>query len=179
MTMTDKPSQQSKSEQRSMLDDHENESFSPLAKRFLWADSSSAVERVIFWLSVLCVLLFVADFIYHRHSYAPGEGTPGFYAFVGFIAFTVIVLGATQLRRVILRNENYYAPYSVDAEEYPEHGLEMLVHGEEGVAEAGDSSSDSDAFSDSDVMSDSDAYHDLEASTDAGDDLSGPEGKSS
>lgn len=106
----------------------DNQNYSDLAKRFLWADSPDKVERVIRGLTILCVILFLLDFILHRHAYAPGEGLPGFYAFVGFIAFTVIVLGATQLRKLILRTENYYAPYSVDAEEYPEEGLERLEH---------------------------------------------------
>lgn len=102
--------------------------YSPLANRFLWADSSSAVERIIFWLCVICGILFLLDFIVHRHSYAPGEGLPGFYAVVGFVAFTLIVLGAKQLRRLILRNEQYYAPFSVDAEDYPDEGLSKLAH---------------------------------------------------
>ena len=93
-----------------------NQPLSSLARRFLWADSTSAVERVILWLGVLCVILFVLDFIVHRHAYAPGEGLPGFYAIVGFVAFTLIVLGASQLRRLILRNEDYYSPNSVDSE---------------------------------------------------------------
>jgi len=105
--------------------------LSPLAKRFLWADSNSAVGRVIFWLGVVCVVLFVLDFIVHRHAYAPGEGLPGFYAVVGFVAFTLIVLGASQLRRLILRNERYYSPNSIDAEAYPDSGLERLDHGAE------------------------------------------------
>ncbi len=112
--MTDKPAKP--------IDDKQE--YTPLAKRFLWADSSSAVERVIFYLSVTCTVLFVLDFIIHRHAYAPGEGIPGFYAVVGFVAFTLIVLGAKQLRRVILRNEHYYSPFSVDAENYPDAGLD-------------------------------------------------------
>ena len=108
---------------------HDN--LSPLAKRFLWADSKSSVGRVMFWLAMLCVFLFVLDFIVHRHAYAPGEGLPGFYAVVGFVAFTLIVLGASKLRGLILRDERYYSPNSVDAEHYPEKGLERLTYGSE------------------------------------------------
>jgi len=129
MSMSDKPLKQSDNGS-SNGSEIEKDSFSDLAKRFLWADSPDAVGRVILGLSVLCVLLFVLDFIIHRHAYAPGEGLPGFYAVVGFGAFTIIVLGATQLRRLILRNEIYYSPYSVDAEEYPEDGLDKLNHGD-------------------------------------------------
>lgn len=138
MSMSDKSTQHSTNEENDLPD---------LARRFLWADSSDAVERVILGLGILCAVLFLLDFIIHRHAYAPGESLPGFYAIVGFVAFTLIVLGAKQLRRLILRNENYYSPYSVDAEEYPEAGLEKLAHGEPATAEdaqrsnsAGDSS---------------------------------------
>ncbi len=113
-------------EHEPISNDHEN--LPPLAKRFLWADSTSAVERVIFWLGVVCVVLFVLDFFIHRHSYAPGEGMPGYYAIVGFVAFTLIVLGASQLRRLILRSEKYYAPNSIDSEPYPEDELHRLNH---------------------------------------------------
>jgi len=112
--------------------DHSNDeasTYSALARRFLWADSASSVERVIFWLGLLCAFLFLIDFIVHRHAYAPGEGLPGFYAIVGFVAFTLIVLGAKQLRRLILRNEDYYSPNSVDAEQYPPSGLDEQKHG--------------------------------------------------
>lgn len=121
MTMSDKTSQQN---------DAENRQLPQLAKRFLWADSTDAVERVILGLGILCLVLFVLDFIVHRHAYAPGEGLPGFYAVVGFGAFTLIVLGAKQLRKLILRNEQYYSPYSVDAEEYPQQGLDTQSHTE-------------------------------------------------
>jgi len=104
------------------------ENLSVLAKRFLWADSVSSVNRVISYLGILCAFLFILDFIVHRHAYAPAEGLPGFYAIVGFIAFTFIVLAASQLRRLILRKENYYSPNNVDAEPYPEGELERLNH---------------------------------------------------
>jgi len=106
--------------------DHDHPKLTPLAKRFLWADSPEAVERLILGLKVLCVVLVVLDLFVHRHQYAPGETLPGYYAVVGFVAFTLIVLGASQLRRLILRSEDYYAPHSVDAEEYPEEGTHKV-----------------------------------------------------
>ena len=64
-------------------------------------------------------MLFIADFIVHRQAKVPGESWYGYHAVVGFIAFTVIVLGAKQLRRIIKRDESYYGDQSVDSEEYP------------------------------------------------------------
>jgi len=64
----------------------------------------------------------------------PGEAITGYHAVVGFIAFTLIVLGAKLLRVFIRRDESYYAPNSVDAEFYPDAGLERLTHGGDAVS---------------------------------------------
>lgn len=89
-------------------------------------DSPANVALIIKVLIGLCILLFLIDLVYHRHTYVPGEGLPGFYAIVGFLAFTAVILGSKLLRVFIRRDEKFYAPYSVDAEEYPEEGLERL-----------------------------------------------------
>lgn len=106
------------------------ESVAPLAKHFLWADSPKSVHKLILGLSALCVFLFVMDFLWHRHTKVPGEGLYGFYAIAGFISFTLIVLGAKALRVFIARDESFYAPHGVDAEEYPLEGTERLDHAE-------------------------------------------------
>ncbi|MBX2839819.1 MAG: hypothetical protein KTR35_23380 [Gammaproteobacteria bacterium] len=93
-------------------------------------DSAKNVTLIVRVLMVLCAVLFLVDFLYHRHSYVPGEGMSGFYAFVGFLAFTGVILGARALRLLIRRDESFYAPNSVDAEEYPEEGLERIEHTE-------------------------------------------------
>ncbi len=83
-------------------------------------------NKVIKPLAITCVVLFVLDFLIDRHPHVPGEGFPAFYAICGFLAFTLIVLGAKQLRRLIKQPEDWYAPHAVDAEVYPESGLEKL-----------------------------------------------------
>ncbi len=90
-----------------------------LARYLAWTSTESGVAKLVKGLSILCVLLFLADFVVHRHAKVPGESWYGYHAVVGFIAFTVIVLGAKQLRRVIKRDESYYGDQSVDSEEYP------------------------------------------------------------
>ena len=109
-----------------------DESLTPLARAFLWVESESKVKLAILILAGLCAVLFLLDFLVHRHSYAPKEGTPGFYALTGFLAFSFIVLGSAALRWFIARSENYYSPNSVDAEEYPEEGLERHYFSGEG-----------------------------------------------
>jgi len=81
--------------------------LTPLARAFLWVERPAAVQRAILILAALCAVLFVLDFIVHRHAYAPNEGTPGFYAITGFLAFSFIVLGSTALRWVIGRREEH------------------------------------------------------------------------
>ena len=76
----------------------------------------------------LGVFLFLMDFVWHRHVKVPGEGFYGFHAIAGFVSFTVIVIGARALRLVIRRDEDYYAPNGVDAEEYPEAGTQRLSY---------------------------------------------------
>jgi hypothetical protein len=59
-------------------------------------------------LYVICALLFILDFILHRHSDHSWDNLPGFYAIFGFIAYVAIVLTAKQLRKLVKRKEDYY-----------------------------------------------------------------------
>lgn len=101
--------------------------FTPLAKRLMWIEEQANVALLVKGLVIVCVLLVVADLIAHRHSYWSLEAWIGFYAFAGFVAFTLIVLSAKQLRRLIKRPEDYYATDAVDSEQYPESGLDRKL----------------------------------------------------
>jgi len=100
----------------------------PLARHFLWVDTTSGLNRLITGLIVLCVFLFAMDFIWHRHVKVPGEEFYCFHAIAGFVSFTVIVLGAKLLRVLIRRDESYYGDSSVDGEDYPEAGTQRVQH---------------------------------------------------
>lgn len=65
-------------------------------------------KRMLLIFYALCIGLFAADFIIHRHIYHDWENLPGFYAIFGFAACVVLVLIATQMRKVLMRDENYY-----------------------------------------------------------------------
>ena len=71
-------------------------------------DNPGNVQRVLWVLVVICGLLFAADFIYHRHIVHPWEELWGFYAIYGFVACVVLVLVAKQMRKFLLRDEDYY-----------------------------------------------------------------------
>lgn len=74
------------------------------------------VARLIRVFMGLCVLLFVADFFVDRKIHQPAERVPGFYAIYGFIGCVVLVLVAKQMRKVVMRDEDYYERLA-DAEE--------------------------------------------------------------
>jgi hypothetical protein len=65
--------------------------------------------RVIFWALVgVCLALLAAEPFYKHHAYFAIDGWPGFYAVFGFIAFVFIVYAGKGLRRLIMRDEDYY-----------------------------------------------------------------------
>ena len=65
----------------------------------------SNILRVFY---AICVLLVIADFMVHRHIITDVERVPAFYALYGFIACVVLVLIASQMRKWLMRDEDYY-----------------------------------------------------------------------
>ncbi|MEM8709971.1 MAG: hypothetical protein AAGG01_03395 [Planctomycetota bacterium] len=61
--------------------------------------------RVFF---VASAILFVLDFIIHRHSHPGVDSWPGFYPIYGFVGCVVLVLVAKEMRKVVMRDEDYY-----------------------------------------------------------------------
>ena len=68
----------------------------------------TTVKRIVYAVYIICALLIVVDLFYHKHGHFTFEGWFGFYAFFGFLAYVFIVLSATQLRKLIKRDEDYY-----------------------------------------------------------------------
>lgn len=73
-----------------------------------WLDNPANVRLIIIALAIICALLFVSDFFYHKHGHFDFELWPGFYAWYGFASYCFIVLSAKQLRKLLKRDENYY-----------------------------------------------------------------------
>lgn len=76
-------------------------------KKYLF-DNPRNVDRLLRSVYVICGVLFVLDFIIHRHASREWEALPGFYAIYGFIAFVVLVLVSKVLRKLLMRKEDYY-----------------------------------------------------------------------
>lgn len=71
-------------------------------------DKPENVKKVLYVFYALCGLLFAADFVIHRHVYHSWENLPAFYAVYGFVSCVVLVLIATEMRKVVMRGEDYY-----------------------------------------------------------------------
>lgn len=71
-------------------------------------DNPKNVRLVVRILFILCALLALADLFIHRHVYHVMETLPGFYAFYGFVACVVLVLLAKEMRKILMRREDYY-----------------------------------------------------------------------
>ncbi|MEX2359691.1 MAG: hypothetical protein WD803_01290 [Gammaproteobacteria bacterium] len=59
-------------------------------------------------LAAVCALLVAADLVYHKHTYFPFEEWFAFHAWYGFAGIIILVFGAKALRRLVMRDEDYY-----------------------------------------------------------------------
>ena len=66
------------------------------------------VARLLRVFGSICVVLFVADFLIEREAHSPGEHLPGFYPVYGFVGCVLLVLLAKEMRKLVMRDEDYY-----------------------------------------------------------------------
>ncbi|NKB58592.1 MAG: hypothetical protein GKS00_19860 [Alphaproteobacteria bacterium] len=73
-----------------------------------WLDKPGSVDKVYWALCTLCAALFLADALYEKHPHYAVEEWFGFYALFGFVFSVGLVLAARELRRFLMRKEDYY-----------------------------------------------------------------------
>ena len=73
-----------------------------------WLDKPGNLQRLLKWFYWICGVLFALDFVIHRHVTHPWENLFGFYGIFGFVACWVLVLAAREMRKVLMRKEDYY-----------------------------------------------------------------------
>lgn len=78
------------------------------ADKVYFFDKPKNVSRLLAVFYSLCGLLLVLDFFVHRHVAHPWEKLPGFYAIYGFVACVLLVLIAREMRKLVMRPEEYY-----------------------------------------------------------------------
>lgn len=80
----------------------------PLGERSYWLDRPSNVNKLVYVFYALCAVLLAVDVFVPKHGPFAIEHTFGFYGLFGFVACVALVLIAKQLRRVLMRPEDYY-----------------------------------------------------------------------
>jgi hypothetical protein len=71
-------------------------------------DNPRNVRRVVHGLVGACMILAGLDLVLHRHVSHPWEAMFSFYAVYGFVACVLLVLLAKEMRKVLIRKEDYY-----------------------------------------------------------------------
>lgn len=71
-------------------------------------DDPKNVTFLVRALYACCFVLFALDLVIHRHTYHELETITGFYAFYGCLACVILVLLARELRKLVMRDEDYY-----------------------------------------------------------------------
>ena len=81
-------------------------------------DNQRNVRRVVFGLYTACAVVFALDIVSWfqaragvpelRHPDSGMDVLPGFYAFYGFVACVLLVLAAREMRKILMRREDYY-----------------------------------------------------------------------
>lgn len=80
----------------------------PADENRYFLDKKENVEKLLRVFYVICGVLFILDFVIHRHTVMDWERLPGFYAIYGLVAFVILVLVSHVMRRLLMRKENYY-----------------------------------------------------------------------
>lgn len=76
-------------------------------KRY-WLDDPVNVTRLYRGVWVLGIVLLSFDLILHKHEELGFAGSFFFYGIFGFVACVVLVVSAKGLRRLLMRDEDYY-----------------------------------------------------------------------
>ncbi|ODS25127.1 hypothetical protein AB835_00215 [Candidatus Endobugula sertula] len=71
-----------------------------------------------------CIVLVIVDLVVHRHIITSLEKIPAFYALYGFVACVILVLIASQMRKVLMRDEDYYSRHEETMESQTAEGAD-------------------------------------------------------
>ena len=76
-------------------------------KRY-WLDDMRNVHKLFWALVVVCAFLLLADAFYEKHVIYAFENWFGFFGLFGFFVSFALVLTARELRKILMRDEDYY-----------------------------------------------------------------------
>ncbi len=90
------------------MSDSEQPRTLPLGEKSYWLDRPANVNKLVYGFYVLCAVILAIDVFVPKHGPFAIEHAFGFYGVFGFFACVALVLIAKQLRRVLMRPEDYY-----------------------------------------------------------------------
>ena len=73
-----------------------------------WLDDLRNVQKIFWVLVIVCAALFLADALYEKHVVYEFENWFGFFGLFGFFGSFALVLIARELRKFLMRKEDYY-----------------------------------------------------------------------
>ena len=71
-------------------------------------DNPRNLKRLLWVFYAVCAVLLLLDVVHHRHMIHSWEHLWGFYGIFGFLACVALVLIAKELRKILMRTEDYY-----------------------------------------------------------------------
>ena len=84
------------------------EEHAPDRGKHYWLDQPRNIALIYWMLCAICALLAISDFFYDKHPYFTVEEFPAFYGIYGFFAALFIVFIGVFLRKLVMRDEDYY-----------------------------------------------------------------------
>jgi len=73
-----------------------------------WLDDRGNVDKIVYALYGLCAALLLIDPLVEKHGPFAIEHWVGFYGIYGFVGCVFLVLAAKELRKLVMRREDYY-----------------------------------------------------------------------
>lgn len=90
------------------MNDQQHHSKIPEGEKERFLDRQENVDRLLWGVTIIGVLLLLVDVVYHRHIYHSWEHLWGFYGIFGAVSIVVLVQLAKGLRKLVMRDEDYY-----------------------------------------------------------------------
>ena len=73
-----------------------------------WFDRKENIDKIWYGVIAGAAILSISEFLYEYHPHFDIEKIPEFFELFGFFAFVFIVFAGAALRKLIMRNEDYY-----------------------------------------------------------------------
>ena len=73
-----------------------------------WLDEPANVRKIVWAVVAVSFAVLLGDLVVKRYQDHPWESLFGFYAFYGFVSCVFLVLAAKEMRKLLMRREDYY-----------------------------------------------------------------------